>query len=44
VEVLRNDPARVVIGKGLKEGDLVVTAGIQALRPGQTVRLLESKR
>jgi multidrug efflux pump subunit AcrA (membrane-fusion protein) len=44
VEVLRNDPARVIIGKGLKEGDLVVTAGIQALRPGQTVRLLESKK
>lgn len=44
VEVLRNDPARVIVGKGLKEGDLVVTAGIQALRPGQAVRLLESKK
>jgi len=40
VEVLRFDPARVLIGQGLATGDLVVTAGVQALRPGQKVRLL----
>ena len=43
VEVLRFDPARSSIGKGLKAGDIVVTAGVQALRPGQKVRLLESQ-
>ncbi|TCZ65012.1 efflux RND transporter periplasmic adaptor subunit [Roseicella aquatilis] len=40
VEVLRFDPARVVVGSGLEAGDIVVTAGVQALRPGQKVRLL----
>jgi RND family efflux transporter MFP subunit len=40
VEVLRFDPARVIIGQGLEAGDIVVTAGVQALRPGQAVRLL----
>jgi len=44
VEVLRNDPATALIGTGLKDGDLVVTAGVQLLRPGQTVRLLESAK
>lgn len=40
VEVVRFDPARVVVGQGLAAGDLIVTAGVQALRPGQRVRLL----
>lgn len=40
VEVLRFDPARVLVGSGLEPGDIVVTAGVQALRPGQKVRLL----
>ncbi|MCU0886476.1 MAG: efflux RND transporter periplasmic adaptor subunit [Rubritepida sp.] len=40
VEVARHDSARVVVARGLERGDLVVTAGVQALRPGQTVRLL----
>jgi RND family efflux transporter MFP subunit len=40
VEVIRFDPARVVVGQGLEGGDIVVTAGVQALRPGQRVRLL----
>jgi RND family efflux transporter MFP subunit len=30
----------VTIAEGLKEGELVVTAGVQVLRPGQKVRLL----
>ena len=40
VEVLRYDPATVVISRGLQTGDIVVTAGVQTLRPGQKVRLL----
>jgi RND family efflux transporter MFP subunit len=31
---------RVVLAGGLTEGELVVTAGVQTLRPGQQVRLL----
>ncbi|HSO42444.1 MAG TPA: efflux RND transporter periplasmic adaptor subunit [Rhodospirillales bacterium] len=30
----------VTVAEGLKEGELVVTAGVQVLRPGQKVRLL----
>ena len=33
-------PGTVVISQGLEAGDIVVTAGVQALRPGQKVRLL----
>jgi len=40
VELLRHDPWTVVIAQGLDTGDIVVTAGIQALHPGQKVRLL----
>jgi RND family efflux transporter MFP subunit len=40
IEVLRHDPARVLVAQGLLPGDVVVTAGVQALRPGQQVRLL----
>ena len=40
VEVLRFDPGSVVISGGLEGGELVVTAGVQALHPGQKVRLL----
>jgi RND family efflux transporter MFP subunit len=40
VDVLRYDPAEVVISRGLEKGDVVVTAGVQMLRPGQKVRLL----
>jgi RND family efflux transporter MFP subunit len=44
VEVLRHNPATVAISSGLETGDIVVTAGIQALHPGQKIRLLESGR
>lgn len=44
VDVLRYDPASVVISQGLEAGDIVVTAGAQVLRPGQKVRLLEAAR
>jgi membrane fusion protein, multidrug efflux system len=43
VEVLRFDPATVTVSQGLDKGDVVVTAGVQALRPGQKVRLLGSE-
>jgi membrane fusion protein, multidrug efflux system len=42
VDLLRHDPGTVVIAQGLDTGDIVVTAGIQALHPGQKVRLLGS--
>jgi hypothetical protein len=40
VEVLRFDPGSAIISGGLDGGELVVTAGVQALHPGQKVRLL----
>jgi membrane fusion protein, multidrug efflux system len=40
IELLRFDPGTVVVAHGLDTGDVVVTAGVQALHPGQTVRLL----
>jgi membrane fusion protein, multidrug efflux system len=40
IEVSRYDPETVVVGQGLDTGDIVVTAGVQSLRPGQKVRLL----
>ena len=40
VEILRFDPGTVVISGGLDGGEIVVTAGVQALHPGQKVRLL----
>jgi RND family efflux transporter MFP subunit len=40
VDVMRYDPASIVISHGLEKGDVVVTAGGQMLRPGQKVRLL----
>jgi RND family efflux transporter MFP subunit len=40
IELVRHDPARVVVAQGLEAGEVVVTAGVQALRPGQQVRLL----
>lgn len=40
VDLLRHDPASAIIARGLEAGEIVVTAGVQALRPGQKVRLL----
>lgn len=40
VDVLRFDEATVVVSSGLKDGDVVVVAGVQALHPGQKIRLL----
>src|ERR1700704_579192 len=36
------DSSSVIVADGLRDGDLVVTAGVQALRPGQEVRLFEA--
>jgi RND family efflux transporter MFP subunit len=44
VDVKRFDPDRVVVAGGLVPGDIVVIAGVQALRPGQKVRLLEAAK
>ena len=44
IEVGSQDSARVAVASGLNPGDVVVTAGVQALRPGQKVRLLETKQ
>lgn len=42
IGVARFDPASVAVSDGLAVGEIVVTAGVQALRPGQEVRLLGS--
>ena len=42
VELLRHDPGTVIIAQGIETGDVVVTAGVQTLHPGQKVRLLGS--
>jgi RND family efflux transporter MFP subunit len=40
VDVASYDLAQVIVGQGLEPGDVVVTAGVQSLRPGEKVRLL----
>lgn len=40
VEVLRFTPTSVALADGVKPQEIVVTAGVQALHPGQKVRLL----
>lgn len=40
LEVLRFDPASVVISHGLDTGEIVVTAGAQTLHPGQKVSIM----
>ena len=42
VDVARFGPATVAISQGLDIGEVIVTAGVQALHPGQKVRLLGS--
>jgi membrane fusion protein, multidrug efflux system len=43
IEILRFDPGTVVVSSGLDGGEVVVTAGVQALHPGQKVRLLGAR-
>jgi RND family efflux transporter MFP subunit len=40
VDVARFDPANVVVSQGLDTGEVIVTAGVQALHPGQKIRIL----
>jgi RND family efflux transporter MFP subunit len=42
IEIERHDADTIVVSNGLKDGDVVVTAGVQTLVPGQKVRLLEA--
>ncbi len=44
VDVLRFEQERVVLSQGLDTGEIVVTAGVQALHPGQKIRLLGSEQ
>jgi multidrug efflux pump subunit AcrA (membrane-fusion protein) len=44
VDVLRFEQAKVVVSQGLDTGEIVVTAGVQALHPGQKIRLLGSEQ
>ena len=39
VELQRQGSSSIVVTRGLEGGELVVTAGVHALRPGQKVRL-----
>jgi RND family efflux transporter MFP subunit len=42
ITVAGSNATTVQVASGLNPGDIVVTAGVQALRPGQKVRLLET--
>ncbi len=42
VDVLRFDEAQATISQGLDTGEVIVTAGVQTLHPGQKVRVLGS--
>jgi membrane fusion protein, multidrug efflux system len=44
VDVLRFEQAQVVVSRGLEPGEIIVTAGVQAMHPGQKVRLLGSEQ
>ncbi len=41
VDIVRYDPEKILISRGLDAGEIVVTAGVHALHPGQKIRLLE---
>ena len=40
VDLQRHASSSIIVSKGVEPGELVVTAGVHALRPGQKVRLL----
>jgi RND family efflux transporter MFP subunit len=44
IVIQAQNPSSVQVASGLNQGDLVVTAGVHALRPEQKVRLLESTK
>lgn len=43
VDIVRYDPEKILISRGLEPGQIVVTAGVHALHPGQKIRLLEPR-
>lgn len=43
IDVLSFSPAAVTVAEGLAPDEIIVTAGVQALHPGQAVRLLEQR-
>ena len=40
IDILRYDPSAIAVSSGLQDGEIVVTAGVNALHPGQKVKLL----
>ena len=42
IDVLRFNQAAVAVSQGIDTGEIVVTAGVQALHPGQKIRILGS--
>jgi RND family efflux transporter MFP subunit len=44
IRVAESTAGTIAVASGLNPGDIVVSAGVQALRPGQKVRLAESKQ
>jgi RND family efflux transporter MFP subunit len=38
IEIARYDASSVIVAQGLEDGEIVVTAGVHALRPGQKVK------
>lgn len=38
ISLVRHDPGKVIVADGITPGEVVVTAGVQALHPGQVVR------
>jgi multidrug efflux pump subunit AcrA (membrane-fusion protein) len=44
ITVQSSSATTVQVASGLNPGDMVVTAGVQALRPGQKVRPLETSQ
>lgn len=43
ITIQSSTPSAVMVASGLEQGDIVVTAGVQALHPGQKVRLIGAK-
>lgn len=40
IDVLRFDPSKIILSQGLAPGEMIVSAGVQALHPGQRIRPL----
>lgn len=40
IDVLRFDPSKIILSQGLAPGEVIVSAGVQALHPGQRIRPL----